>query len=229
MSLDETRKYDAIASALSPGARGHDPLRPAGLERRLLIGAAFASVFMSRAVTAQESQSATERMNEFGPENQAMAQRMGLWDVTETAWPAPGAAPESKPALVAERRMIGSMLQEILRPASAPADAAMTRMDLLTFNRVEGRWDYVSFDTRVPSGLMLAWSFSRGDDAKIVLTFQPFARAGAGSDVSGQMVRMEQIITYQGPDRDVKEQHFIRADGTGTSWLGRRYAYVRRR
>jgi hypothetical protein len=40
---------------------------------------------------------------------------------------------------------------------------------------------------------------------------------------------MEQIIRYETPDRDVKEQYFTLADGTGTKWLAHRYAYARRR
>lgn len=83
-------------------------------------------------------------------------------------------------------------------------------------------------DTRAPVGIMPAWSFTRGEDARIVLTFQPFAIAGAGSDVTGQMLRMDTVLMYQSPDRDVKDQHFIMADGTGTMWLAHRYAYLRR-
>jgi mannose-6-phosphate isomerase-like protein (cupin superfamily) len=60
------------------------------------------------------------------------------------------------------------------------------------------------------------------------LTFQPFAIAGSGSDVTGQMLRMDEVITEQSRDRDMKEQHFVMADGTGTMWLAHRYAYVRR-
>jgi hypothetical protein len=46
--------------------------------------------------------------------------------------------------------MLGSMLQEILRPR------AVARTDMLAYNRMEGRWDYVSFDTRAPVGPMPA-------------------------------------------------------------------------
>ncbi len=42
------------------------------------------------------------------------------------------------------------------------------------------------------------------------------------------MLRMFQIITYGEPDRDVKDQYFVLADGTGTKWLAHQYAYKRR-
>lgn len=177
---------------------------------------------------AQEPQPAAARLNAPGPESQALSQREGLWDVVETVWERPGAAPVTTQGLVAERRMIGSLLQEFIRPPADEAHREVKRTDLLTFNRVEGRWDYASFDARAPVGLMPAWSATRGEDGRIVLAFYPFAVPGAGAEVSGQLLRMEQVITFDGPDRDVKDQFFTLADGTGTRWLAHRYAYSRR-
>ncbi len=177
---------------------------------------------------AQQAPSAATRLNELGPENSQMAFRVGIWDVTETVWGAPDAAPVVTTGLVAERRMMGSLLQEFIRPPADDAHKDIKRTDLLTFNRVEGRWDYVSFDTRAPVGLMPAWSSVRGDGTTVELIFAPFAFVGTGTEVTGQMLRMEQVITYQGPDRDTKDQYFTLADGTGTKKLAHRYAYVRR-
>ena len=42
------------------------------------------------------------------------------------------------------------------------------------------------------------------------------------------MLWMFQAIIYEAPDRDVKQQYFILADGTGTTWLAHQYAYRRR-
>ena len=75
---------------------------------------------------------------------------------------------------------------------------------------------------------MPAWSSVRGDGATIELTFAPFAFVGTGAEVTGQMLRMEQVIRLQDADHDVKDQYFTMADGTGTKWLAHRYAYVRR-
>ena len=171
---------------------------------------------------------ALERMLALGPEGQALTKRTGVWDVTFTSWSKPGANPDTVNGLVAERQMIGPILQEVPHPASDTSGPSFTRIDYLTFNRLQGRWDYVSMDTRVPNGLMPAWSFDRGTDDQIVVTFQPFAITGAGSEVRGQMLRMEQVITRQGPDHEVKDQYFILADGVGTKWLAKRYVYTRR-
>ena len=199
------------------------------LERRLLLGAVIGSVVTPVAVLAQATPpSASARLNELGPENQAMAQRAGLWDVTETIWDRPGSAPITTTGLVAERRMIGSVLQEFLRPADDTAGRDIKRIDYLRFNRVEGRWDYVSMEMRAPVGIMSAWSFERGENARIDLTFAPFAVAGAEANVTGQMLRMTQTITYGEPNQEVKDQFFLLADGTGTKWLAHRYDYKRR-
>lgn len=42
------------------------------------------------------------------------------------------------------------------------------------------------------------------------------------------MLRMTEVITFEGSDRDRKDQHFLVADGTGRTWLAHRYVYVRR-
>lgn len=199
------------------------------LQRRIMLATVIASALMPVAASAQQAPPTAAQLSELGPENQAMAQRAGLWDVTETVWDRPGTAPVTTTGLVAERRMIGSVLQEFLRPADDTAGRDIKRIDYLRFNRVEGRWDYVSMDMRAPVGLMPAWSFERGENGKIDLTFAPFAvPAGAEANVTGQMLRMTQTITYGEPNREVKDQFFLLADGTGTKWLAHRYAYVRR-
>ena len=192
------------------------------------VAAAQAAVPETSNVTPVAGGTALEQMLALGPEGRALATRAGLWDVTFTSWSKSGAAPVTVNGLVADRRMIGPILQEVLHPASDTAGLSFTRIDYLTFNRLQGRWDYVSMDTRVPNGLMPAWSFDRGTEDQIVVTFQPFAVTGAGPEVRGQMLRMEQVITRQGPDHDVKDQYFILADGVGTKWLAKRYVYTRR-
>ena len=213
------------------------------LRQRSALGAAIGAVSLvgasvgpipTREAVAQTATavpaktSAIDRFNELGPEGQAIGKRVGLWDVTETLWASPGAAPMVTTGLVAERRMMGSLLQEFIRPPSDTAHADVKRTDLLSFNRVEGRWNYVSFDARVPAGLMPAWSALPGDGATIELTFAPFAFVGSGTEVTGQLLRMEQVIKYQDSGHDVKDQYFTMADGTGVKWLAHRYAYARR-
>jgi hypothetical protein len=176
---------------------------------------------------AERDLDASTRMNELGFENGQLVGRGGAWVVTETIWDTPNSAPNVTHGLLAERRMVGSMLQETLRD---PTDSKGTilRLDYLSFERVEGRWKYVSMDSRAPVGIMTAQSRGRAKGDTIEIDFQPFALAGAGQAVSGQMLRMRQDIVGSGPDRDRKDQYFTLADGTGTEWLAHRYEYVRR-
>lgn len=197
-------------------------------ERGAFLGAALGAMVVPTSARAESSPSASIDRNELGPENSALQQRVGHWSVTETLWNTPGAAPITTTGLVAERRMMGSMLQELLRPASDASAVSVKRIDYLTFNRVEGRWEYVSMDLRAPVGIMTAQSLVRGSSAKIEITFQPFAVAGSGPAVTGQMLRMSQVITHESPDHDSKDQYFDMADGSGTMWLAHRYSYSRR-
>jgi hypothetical protein len=195
------------------------------IDRRHFLGVTLGSFLVARMAESKPLPAST-RLSELGPENQTLVERTGLWDVIETVWSSPSAPPETTTGLVAERRLIGSMLQEFLYTANDRA--AILRIDYLSFNRVEGRWDYVSMDTRAAVGIMPAWSFARGDADKITLTFEPFALPGNGQAVSGRMLRMDEVISHQGLDRDRKDQHFIMADGTGMAWLAHQYSYTRR-
>ena len=184
----------------------------------------FALSVPSVTVNGQTKISA-EHLLSLIPEDALIANRAGLWDVTETVWASPGAKPVTTTGLVAERRMTGSMLQEFLRDS---AQLEIKRTDLLAYNHIEGRWDYVSYDARVPLGLMPAWSTVKGDGKSIELSFSPLSLPGTANAISGQMLRMDQTISYTGQDSDVKDQYFMLADGTATRWLAHRYAYNRR-
>ena len=198
------------------------------LDRRSFLGAAaLGAAALARPSRGRAEPFTAAQLNELGPEARMIGLRTGLWDVTETARDTPESAPVTTTGLVAERRMLGALLQEIIRAAGTP-NGVVRRTDLLTYDRLTAQWQYVSFDARDPVGLMSAASESRGDGASIALGFQPFASPGPGSTVTGQLLRMRQIIRFQGPDRDVKEQYFTPADGTGREWLGHRYDYRRR-
>ncbi|MCW6508775.1 DUF1579 family protein [Lichenifustis flavocetrariae] len=176
---------------------------------------------------APAGMSANDRLIQLGPEGKALAQRAGTWDATFTSWDTPGAAPVTTGGLVAEREMIGPMLQERLHTVAGVVPA-WTRIDDITFNRTEGRWDYMSMDTRAAAGMMPAWSLDHDPAERIFVSFQPFALPGNGPEATGQMMRMEEIITTEDADHEVKDQYFTPADGTGTKWLAKRYSYVRR-
>ena len=63
----------------------------------------------------------------------------------------------------------------------------------------------------------------------IHLTFEPFAIAGSGPTVTGQMLRIEEIMIPKDADHDPAEKHFMMADGSGKQWLAYQHEYVRRR
>jgi hypothetical protein len=190
------------------------------------LGAAMAGGLVT-AVAAKAADNRTE-LNELGPEGQLLAGRTGLWELTETLWRFPGAEPVTSKGLVAERFMMGSLLQEIIRPENDLARHEVKRTDLLTFDRVEARWQYVSFDTRDPVGLMPAWSNNAGDGKSVELFFFPIAAWSDGGS-AGTLMRMRQVTHFDAPDADVKDQYFTLADGKGREWLGHRYSYKRQR
>lgn len=198
------------------------------IDRRQFLGGAGLLLAASLPVpVAASAQPVAVTMNKLGPEGRALAAQTGSWDVTETVW----ATPDAKPIVttgVAVRQMIGPLLQEILYPAGDQSDKTISRIDYLSFNRVEGRWNYVSMDTRAPVGIMTANSFERDPPDRIQVVFMPFAVPGDSTVVSGQLLRMDQIIETIGSDESRKDQHFIMADGTGRKWLAHRYNYTRR-
>ena len=193
------------------------------LDRRHLIQAALGA--SSLAAMPPPSAPAAAPAGDLGPENAALAPYAGLWELTETVWPTPDSAPVTTTGLVAERRMIGPYLQEMIRPATDNSGQDIKRIDYLSFQRLEGRWKYVSIELRIAVGIMPAYSVGRGDGAGIVLVHDAFALPAGGA---AQMLRMTTTVTRDGPDRDAKTQHFMVADGTGVSWLAHRYAYARR-
>lgn len=204
------------------------------LDRRCFLSAVIVGLNLSlvggasAATQSPPTLFGAEQLNTAGAEAERIARRAGLWDVVETVWSVPGALPTVTRGLVAERFMFGSMLQEVIRPLDDAGHKAVVRTDMLNFNRMEGRWSYVSLDTRVPVGLMPAWSNDRGTAEQIAFTFMPFAVPGPNGAVPGQFLRMEQTIRFVDDRHDVKDQYFTLADGTATRWLAHRYAFTRR-
>ncbi|NKY31318.1 DUF1579 domain-containing protein [Nocardia gamkensis] len=180
------------------------------------------------AAPSTPGQSAAERLNEPGPEAKRLAALTGTFDVVATMWPTPGSAPMVTKDLVAERKMVGILLQETIQPSPGSQVSDFQRIDYLQYSRVEGRWQYVSMDTRLPVGIMPAYSFGAEDNSKVSLQFQPIAFVGFGQQVDGKMMRSDMVISWSDNNSQTKQQHFIQADGTGTSWLAVQYEYTRR-
>jgi hypothetical protein len=172
---------------------------------------------------------AVQRMSQPGTHERALAAQTGTWEVVATLWPAPHAAPQVTRGLVAQRAMIGAYLQEIIRPGPNSKVPDFQRLDYLNFDHVEGRWKYVSLDTRFPVSIMAAMSSGLSEDQAIVLQFEPQAFVGFGSEVEGRFMLSNMTITSVDPDHMLKEQRVSMANGSGTSWLFVRYEYARHR
>jgi hypothetical protein len=196
---------------------------------------ALAALLLATPVGAQQRQpgaptlGAARRFNQPGPEQQALAADVGRWEVVASIATGPNAQPIVTRGLIAERKMIGPILQEILHPAPGSVGSDFRRLDYLNFDRVEGRWKYVSMDTRFPVSIMPAAGSLPSQDGRIELLFAPQAFIGFGDEVEGRFMVSDMTITHLDPDHIVKEQHVIMADGTGANWTLARYEYTRLR
>jgi hypothetical protein len=172
---------------------------------------------------------AAERLNAPDPQTQALSERTGTWDVVMKFQPSADAKPVVTSGLVAERRMTGRFLTEEMHPAAGSKVPAFQRIAYLHYSGVEGRWQYVSLDTRSPVGIMPAYSFDQGRPGEVTLEFAPIAFVGMGAEVEGKMLRSNLVVTHDGKDHDVLRQFWTTSDGTGRKWLGVEYDYKRRR
>jgi hypothetical protein len=172
---------------------------------------------------------AAERMSQPSPERLALGRDIGAWDVVATLWPSANTTPVVTRGLVAERTMVGSILQEVMRPASASGVPDFRRIDYLDFDRVEGRWKYVSMDTRFPVSIMPASSLGPARGDTITLQFAPQAFVGFGTAVEGRFMVCDLVITHADADHETKRQHCNMATGGGAPWRFVEYTYTRRR
>ena len=97
------------------------------------------------------------------------------------------------------------------------------------YSRVEGRWQYVSMDTRFPVGIMPAYSFANEADGKLTMVFESLAFVGLGREVEGRMIRSNLEISRESNDREFVRQYWVQSDGTGRQWPAVEYEYTRRR
>ncbi len=200
---------------------------------RPLVGATLTTLTAVGALPAQPAGdaapgSAIARMQERGPEAEALARRVGAWDVVMTLRPTPDAAPVVTSGMIAERTMVGPFLAEVMRPTPGSDTPDFRRVSYLTYNRVEGRWQYVSLDTRFPAGIMPAWSYEPGDERTLTLQFEGLGFVGFGSEVEGRLTRSNYVLTREREDREIAQQYWTQADGSGRTWLAVQYEYTRR-
>jgi hypothetical protein len=202
-----------------------------GILRSAVIGLALASIDgPSHAADNPAKPVAAARLNATDdPQTQQLSDRTGVWDVVMTFQPTADAKSSVTKDLVADRHMTGRFLEETMHPADGTKIPDFKRIAYLQYSRVEGRWQYVSLDTRFPVGIMPAYSFDKGEPNRVTLEFLPIAFVGMGAEVDGKMLRSNLVITHDGNDHDIVEQFWITSDGTSRKWLGVKYDYKRRR
>jgi len=114
-----------------------------------------------------------------------------------------------------------------MRPASGSGIPDFRRIEYLTYNPIEVRWQYVSMDTRAPIGLMPAKSFGDGQGSSITVHFENSALAGFGPDLEARLFRAKHVTTTESDVRDVTRQYWTSAGGG--EWLAVQYEYTRKR
>lgn len=185
----------------------------------LTLTLAAAGVLVSAPALAQ-----SDPNESAAQETAALSAQEGVWTVTDTFRARPGGAPVVSKGMVADRRMVGGLLEETLHAADS---SKPLRIDYLGYDATAGQWRYVSIEARIPVAPMSASSFERDGSDRITLRFEPFAAPPIAPGWAGRMLRMEEVIARDGRDHETKDQYFILADGTGTRWLAHRYDYQR--
>jgi hypothetical protein len=168
-------------------------------------------------------------MQQPGAEEQQLRQRAGTWTVKATFRPTPDAQPMITEQLVAERKMVGLYMEEVMHPDANAQIPDFRRLAYQYFSRVEGRWQYVSMDTRFPVGIMPAYSFAKESDGKLTMEFESLAFVGLGPEVAGRMIRSNLEIARDSDDHEFVRQYWVQADGTAREWLAVEYEYTRRK
>src|SRR5690349_10304634 len=75
--------------------------------------------------------SAAKRMQQDSPQRASLRARVGKWEVTAMMWPSPGATPVTTKGLIAERNLVGTILQEVMKPAAGTPGPDFQRLDYL--------------------------------------------------------------------------------------------------
>jgi hypothetical protein len=178
---------------------------------------------------APGSVAANSKMLDQGPEGDRLQKLAGLWDVTMTLKLAPDAQPQITKGLVAERTMHGLYLEERMHPAAGSSIPAFERIDYLTWDPVQTRWEYASMDSRVPVGIMFGRGFDRasgrgvGPASEITVYFDNFANPGFGEP--GSVMRARHVDYLESNDHHVKQQYWTRLGAP--EWLAVEYVYTR--
>jgi hypothetical protein len=142
--------------------------------------------------------SAMQRMLEPGVEAAQLAGQAGTWDV---------------------------YLQEIMKPKAGSNLPDFRRIDYLTYDKMQARWEYVSMDTRAPIGIMSAAGLGGQAGADITVYFDGFATPGMGQELEGRFVRARHVDTRENDHHTFKRQFWTQPGQK--EWLAVQYEYTR--
>jgi hypothetical protein len=165
-----------------------------------------------------------ERLLAPGPEAQELARQVGTWNVVVTMHPTPNGPPVVVSGIVAERTMVGLYLNEVMKPAPGSNIPDFRRIDYLTYDAVQARWEYAAMDTRAPVGIMFAKSYGGDRGPDITVYFDSFANPGIGA--VGGSVRARHVDKRETDNRRLKQQYWT-VPGE-QEWLAIQYEYTRR-
>lgn len=161
------------------------------------------------------------------PETERLTRRAGSWEVVMTLRTAPNAEPIVIRGLIADRTVIGSYLQEIMKPAPGSKVPDFRRIDYLTYNMLQRRWQYLSMDTRAAVGLMFAQGMGNDQGGDLTVYFTDFpAPTEFGPELAGRFIRARHVLTRESDSREVVRQYWT--VGTFAEWVGVQYEYTRR-
>jgi hypothetical protein len=187
------------------------------------------ATLQARALTPGKSALDTAKKLDQGPEAARLLRLVGKWDVVMTTRPTPEASPQVMRGLVAERTMHGQYLEERMHPGPGSPIPAFERIDYLTWDPLQTRWEYTSMDSRAPVGIMFARGFDRasgrgiGGASEITVYFDNFANPGA-TELGGTM-RARHVDYLESDNYHVKQQYWTKLGAP--EWLAVEYVYTR--
>lgn len=164
-------------------------------------------------------------MLEPGPEAAYLARQVGAWDVVVTIRSSPDATPIVVDGMIAERTMVGLYLTEVMKPAPGSKLPDFRRIDHLTYNRLQARWDYASLDTRAAIGIMFWRSHAQERGDAVTVFIDNFADPGLGPVVGGS-TRARHVDKLEPDGRHTKRQYWTKPGLD--EWLAVAYEYRRR-
>ena len=159
-------------------------------------------------------------MQAASPESEQLARRAGAWTVVSTVKLTPDATPIVTRGWIVERTMVGRYLQEVMHPAPGTDTPDFRRLAFQYYDRVAGRWQYVSMDTRFPVGIMPARGFGPEEGRTLRLEFDDIAFVGLGREVEGRMLHSNLVITRQSDDHSIVQGAKVHCISLTRNWGG---------